>query len=72
MKIDRRRFLGSAAGGAATTGAGLVWLWPKHSVWYKKPNSFVAILNATEYSQGLEAVLMDGLRLFHLNVFGKT
>jgi len=72
MKIDRRRFLGSAAGVAATTAASVVWLWPKHSVSYKKPSSLVAILNAAEYSQSLEAVLMDGLRLFHLNVLGKT
>jgi uncharacterized protein (DUF362 family) len=51
---------------------GADWLWPKHSVSYKKPSSFVAILNAAEYSQSLEVALMDGLRLFHLNVVGKT
>ena len=72
MKVDRRRFLGSAAGVAATTGTAAEWLWPKHSVSYKKPRSFVAILDAVEYSEKIEALLMDGLRLFHLKVLGKT
>ncbi|HUA19960.1 MAG TPA: DUF362 domain-containing protein [Bryobacteraceae bacterium] len=72
MKLDRRRFLGSAAGVAATTGMAAEWLWPKHSISYKKPHSFVAILDAVEYSEKIEALLMDGLRLFHLRVLGKT
>jgi len=72
MKLDRRRFLGSAAGLAATTGTAAEWLWPKHSVSYKKPYSSVAILDAVEYSEKIEALLMDGLRLFHLKVLGKT
>ena len=57
---------------AATTGMATEWLWPKHSVSYNKPRSFVAILDAAEYSEKIEALLMDGLRLFHLGVFGKT
>jgi uncharacterized protein (DUF362 family) len=72
MNIDRRRFVGSAAGMAATTGIAADWLWPKHSVSYRKPHSFVAILNADEYSEKVEALLMDGLRLFRLNVHSKT
>ena len=72
MKLDRRRFIGSTAGMAATTGMAAEWLWPKHSVSYKKPHSFVAILDAVEYSEKIEALLMDGLRLFHLKVLGKT
>jgi uncharacterized protein (DUF362 family) len=72
MKLDRRRFIGSAAGVAATTGIAAEWLWPKHSVSYKKPHSFVAILDAVEYSEKMEALLMDALRLFHLKVLGKT
>lgn len=70
MNIHRRRFVGSAAG-MATTGVAADWLWPKHSVSYKRPRSFVAILNATEYSEKVEALLMDGLRLFRLNVAGR-
>jgi uncharacterized protein (DUF362 family) len=72
MKLDRRRFLSSTAGVAATTGMAAQWLWPKHSASYKKPHSFVAILDAVEYTEKIEALLMDGLRLFHLKVLGKT
>ena len=57
---------------AATTSMVAEWLWPKHSVSYNKPRSLVAILNSAEYSEKIEAVLMDGLRLFHLDVLGKT
>jgi uncharacterized protein (DUF362 family) len=71
MKLDRRRFFGSAASVAATAGASAHWVCPKHSVSYKKPRSFVAILEATEYAQNVEALLMDGLRLFRLNLLGK-
>ena len=72
MNIDRRRFVGSAAGMAATTGMAADWFWPKHSVSYRRPRSSVAILNAAEYSDKIEALLMDGLRLFRLNIPGKT
>jgi uncharacterized protein (DUF362 family) len=72
MNIDRRRFVGSAAGMAVTAGATADWFWLKHSVSYRKPRSFVAILNADEYSAKIETLLMDGLRLFRLNVAGKT
>jgi uncharacterized protein (DUF362 family) len=71
VNIDRRRFVGSAAGMAATTGVAADWFWPKHSVSYRKPRSFVAILNAADYSENVEALLMDGLRLFRLNVAGR-
>jgi uncharacterized protein (DUF362 family) len=71
MNIDRRRFVGSMAGVAAPTGMAADWFWPKHSVSYQRPLSFVAILNATEYSEKVEALLMDGLRLFRLNVAGR-
>jgi len=72
MNIDRRRFVGSAAGLAVTAGATADWFWPKHSVSYRRRRSFVAILNADEYSARNETLLMDGLRLFRLNVLGKT
>lgn len=72
MNIDRRRFVGSVAGMAVTTGAAAHWSWPKHSVSYRRPRSFVAILHAAEYSEKIETLLMDGLRLFRLNVLGKT
>ena len=72
MSIDRRRFVGSTAGIAVTAGATADWFWPKHSVSYRRTRSFVAILNADEYSVKIESLLMDGLRLFRLNVAGKT
>jgi uncharacterized protein (DUF362 family) len=72
MNMDRRRFVESTAGMAATMGMAAAWFWPKHSVSYQRARSFVAILNATEYSEKVEALLMDGLRLFRLNVTGKT
>jgi uncharacterized protein (DUF362 family) len=71
MNIDRRRFIGSAAGTAVTTGASADWFWPKYSVSYRRSRSFVAVLNATEYSDKLEALLMEGLRLFPMDVAGK-
>jgi uncharacterized protein (DUF362 family) len=72
MNIDRRHFVGSAAGLAATTGVAADWFWPKHSVSYRRPRSLVAVLNAAQYSEEVEALLMSGLRLFRLNVAGKS
>src|SRR5262245_8094842 len=72
MKLDRRRFVGAAAGLAATAGVAAQRVWPKHSVSYRKPRSFVAILGATDYSNKIEALLLDGLRLFRLNLRGKS
>jgi len=71
MNVDRRRFIGSAAG-MATTGVVADCLWPKHSVSYRRPRSFVAILNAPEYSEKTETLLMEGLRLFRFSLLGKT
>ena len=53
-------------------GVAAEWFWPKHSVSYRRPRSSVAVLNADEYSEKIEALLMDGLRLFRLNVLGKS
>jgi hypothetical protein len=66
MKVDRRRFLGASAGVTATVGMTAEWAWPKHSVSYQRPRSAVAVLNADEYSEKVEAILLDGLRLFRL------
>ena len=72
MNVDRRRFIGSAAGMAATTGVAAHCLWPKHSVSYRRPRSFVAILHALEYSEKIETLLMEGLRLFRFSLLRKT
>ncbi len=72
MKLDRRRFLGSAAGLTVTAGVTAQWVWPKQAVFYRKPRSFAAVLDATDYSDKIEALLLEGLRLFRLNVPGKS
>ena len=72
MKLDRRRFFGSAVGAAATVGVAAKWTWPKCSVSYQRPLSSVAVLNANMYSEKLESLILDGLRLFRLDVAGKS
>ncbi len=72
MKLDRRRFLGSSVGVAAATAVTTEWVWPKHSVSYRRPHSAEAVLNAAEYSERIEALLLEGLRLFPLNVLGRS
>jgi hypothetical protein len=70
MKLDRRRFLGSSVGVAATARMTAEWVWPKHSVSYRRPRSSVAVLNAAEYSESIEGFLLDGLRLFGYRCWG--
>lgn len=72
MRIDRRRFIGAAAGAAAIGGIGTAVLRPKHWVDYRKPRSSVAILHCERYSGRLEELLLDGLKLFSLDVRGKS
>ena len=72
MSVNRRRFMGSAAGTAATATMAAEWVWPKHSVSYRRPRSFVAVLETDGYSEKIEAVVLDGLRLFRLNVANKS
>jgi uncharacterized protein (DUF362 family) len=72
MKLDRRRFLGSSMGAAATAGMTAEWTWPKHWVSYRRPRSAVAVLNADEYSGKIEELVLDGLRLFRLKVLGRS
>src|ERR1700694_1594330 len=72
MKLDRRRFLGSSVGVAAAAGVTAEWLWPKHTVSYRRPRSAVAVLDAAEYSERIEALLLDGLRLFRLQLLGRS
>jgi uncharacterized protein (DUF362 family) len=72
MTLDRRRFLGSAVGIVATTGLEAEWFRPKGHVFYRRPYSLVAVLNAAEYSEKIESLLLDGLRLFRFNVAGKV
>lgn len=71
MSLNRRRVLGAAIGAAATLGIETWSLRPKFSVDYRKRRSRVAILNADTYSEDLEPTLLDGLRLFPIDVRGK-
>ena len=72
MTTDRRRFLGAAAGAVVTIGATARQLWPKHSVNYRKPRSLVVVLNCETYSEKLEGLLLDGLKLFPIDVRGRS
>jgi uncharacterized protein (DUF362 family) len=72
MKLDRRRFLGSSVGVTAAAGVTAEWVWPKHTVSYRRPRSAAAVLNAADYSERIEALLLDGLRLFRLQVLGRS
>ncbi len=72
MNLSRRRFLGCAGGTAATTTLATEWVWPKYSVSYRRGRSRVAILDANEYSDKIEDLLFDGLRLFRLDVSNKS
>lgn len=72
MISDRRRFLGAAAGAVVTTGATVQQLRPKHSVNYRRPRSLVAVLNCDRYSEKIEDLLLDGLRMFPIDVRGKS
>lgn len=72
MNPNRRRFIGCAAGTAATATLAAAWAWPKHSVSHRRPQSFVAVLESDSYSERLEDLLLNGLRLFHLNVSNKS
>lgn len=72
MRLDRRTFLAGSLG--LTAGAATITLLEKRhfQVVRKRPRSRVAILRAESYSEDLEQILRFGLRLFQLDVCGKT
>jgi uncharacterized protein (DUF362 family) len=72
MISDRRRFLAAAAGAVVTSGATVQQLRPKHHVNYRRPRSLVAVLNFDKYSEQLEDLLLDGLKMFSMDVRNKT
>lgn len=72
MISDRRRFVGAAAGAIVTTGATVQHLLPKYKINYRRPRSMVAVLNCEEYSEEIEGLLLDGLKLFPVDARGKS
>jgi uncharacterized protein (DUF362 family) len=72
LSITRRDFIiGSAALGAGASVSAPFFL-PKYHVDRRSKRSRVAVLHAEHYSQQLDQVLREGLRLFPLDVRGKT
>jgi uncharacterized protein (DUF362 family) len=73
MKLDRRRFVVSAAGlavGGMTTAR---LLSEEMLLSDRRPRrSPVAVVSAEKYSESLEDVLLSSLREFHLNLRGKS
>ena len=72
MSITRRKLLVGSAGLAAGAAVSLPFLLPKYHFDRRPKRSRVAILNVEQYSPKLESILEDALRLFPINVAGKT
>ena len=72
MSITRRHFMiGSTAIGAGASVCA-PFLLPKYHLDRRPKRSRVAILHAEQYSQQLDQILGEGLRLFPIDVGGKT
>ena len=72
MSPTRRDFLIGSAALAAGTAVTAPFLLPKYHLDQRPKRSRVAILNAQQYSQQLDQILAAGLRLFPIDVRGKT
>ncbi len=70
--MDRRRFVAGAASLAAGIGLGTSTLRPKYGTDRRRRKSRVAVLKAANYTERLEGLLLDGLKLFSLDVQGKA
>lgn len=72
MRLTRRDFLiGSAAVGAGASVCTPFFL-PIYHCDRRRKRSRVAVLHAEQYSQKLDQILGEGLRLFQINVRGKA
>lgn len=71
MSITRRDILVGSVG-LAGASVSIPFLLPKYHFDRRSKRSRVAILNIDQYSPKLESMLEDGLRLFSINVTGKT
>ena len=72
MSVSRRGFLIGSAALAAGTAVTAPFLLPKYHLDRRSKRSRVAVLHADQYSQDLDQLIAAGLRLFPINVTGKT
>ncbi len=72
MSITRRGLLVGSAGLAAGAAVAAPFLLPKYHFDRRPKRSRVAILNVDQYSHNLENILEAALRLFPIDVVGKT
>jgi len=72
MSITRRDLLVGSAGLAAGASLSVPFLLPKYHFDRRPKRSRVAILNVDQYSSKLENILEAALRLFPIDVVGKT
>jgi len=72
VSLTRRDFLIGSAAVAAATSVTAPFLLPKYHSDQRPRRSRVAILHAQQYSDQLDQILAAGLRLFPINVRGKT
>jgi uncharacterized protein (DUF362 family) len=70
--MTRRSLLAGSVGLAAGAAISVPFLAPKYDKVRRPARSRVAIVRADEYSERLEGALMRALRLFDLNVGGKS
>jgi uncharacterized protein (DUF362 family) len=72
MSITRRELIVGSAALAAGSAVTTPFFLPKFHFDHRLKRSRVAVLNAHEYSQELDQLLATALRLFPINVRGKT
>ncbi|HZC23837.1 MAG TPA: DUF362 domain-containing protein [Candidatus Binatia bacterium] len=72
MTLDRRRFLVGSAALAAGASVSVPFFLPKYHTDLRARRSRVAILHVEQYSERIDQILASGLRLFQINVQGKT
>ena len=70
--MTRRSLLAGSVGLAAGAATAAPFFLPKYDRVRRPARSRVAIVRADEYSDRLEGALMSALRLFDLNIGGKS
>ena len=70
--MTRRNLLAGSLGIAAGTATSLPFHVPRYDRDRRPARSRVAVLPASEYSEKLATLLWEGLKLFNLDVTGKS